>query len=280
VALIYLSCAWVAGIVLGFEFDLPLALVFAGLLPLLLLPLKRYRKPLVLASLCLLALFGGAFYSHSQSNLAENENYLGFYNDKGVVEVRGMVSGDPEVGDKTTQLRLAASEKRLNGEWREVKGTALLVVPRYPAYGYGDVLEVTGKLEMPEDPAYADYLAHEGIFSTMFYPQVAVLDTEQGFKPLERLYSLRNRLSQALAQALPQPQASLAQGIILGIRSNIPTGLKEDFSTSSTAHILAISGLHLAIIAVGLCSALAYGSSVADATSTSGWRWSSSGFTP
>ena len=56
-------------------------------------------------------------------------------------------------------------------------------------------------------------------------------------------------MGKTLAEVLPEPQASLAQGIVLGLRSNIPTGLKENFSRTGTAHLLAISGLHLSIVA-------------------------------
>jgi competence protein ComEC len=249
--LIYLSLAWVAGIFIGSQFDPPLALIFIGLLPLPLLFSKRYRKQIVLTSLCLFIFFGGAFYFQS-SLPADNEGYLKFYNDQGTVTIKGMVSSDPEVGDETTQLRLSASEIKLGEEWHEVQGNALLFVPRYPTYSYGDVLQVSDELETPtkfEDFDYESYLAHEGIYSTMLYPEIEVLDTGQGFKPLEWLYSLRNNLSQTLAQVLPEPQASLAQGIILGIRGNIPSQVNKNFSETGTAHLLAISGLHLAIMA-------------------------------
>ncbi|GAI21783.1 unnamed protein product, partial [marine sediment metagenome] len=88
----------------------------------------------------------------------------------------------------------------------------------------------------------------QGIYSTMLYPEIEIVGTGKGFKPLEWVYSLRNHLSQTLAEVLPEPQASLAQGIILGIRGNIPSSVKADFSHSGTAHLLAISGLHLTIV--------------------------------
>ena len=43
--------------------------------------------------------------------------------------------------------------------------------------------------------------------------------------------------------------ASLAQGMLLGIRGNIPGELRGDFAITGTAHLLAISGLHLGIVA-------------------------------
>jgi len=251
VPLIYLSCAWVAGIFLGSKFNLPLALVFAGLIPLPLLFFRQYRKMIILISLCLIALFGGAFYFQSSSPTV-NEHCLQFYNDRGTIEIRGIVNSDPEIKEKTTHLPLSATEIRLDEEWQEVSGTALLFVPRYPTYSYGDVLLVTGELETPSqlnDFDYKGYLTHQEIYSTMLYPEIEIVGTGKGFKPIEWVYSLRNHLSQTLAEVLPEPQASLAQGIILGIRGNIPSSVNADFSHTGTAHLLAISGLHLAIVA-------------------------------
>jgi len=251
VPLIYLSCAWVAGIFLGLKFNLPLFLILTGLIPLPLLFFRQHRKMIILASLCLIALFSGAF--HFQSSLPTvNEHCLQFYNDQGAIEIRGTVDRDPDIRDKTTHIRLSATEIKLDEEWQEVSGTALLFVPRYPTYSYGDVLSVTGELETPSqlnDFDYEGYLAHQGIYSTMLYPEIEIVGTGKGFKPLEWVYSLRNHLSQTLAEVLPEPQASLAQGIILGIRGNIPSSVNADFSHTGTAHLLAISGLHLSIVA-------------------------------
>jgi len=249
--LICLGVAWVTGIFIGSQFDLPLAYIFFGLAPLPLLFLRRYWKKVVLASLCIFIFFGGAFYFQS-SLPADDESYLKFYNDTGIVTIKGMVSQDPDVRDKTTHLRLSEMEIELDEGWHEVRGDALLFVPRYPEYSYGDVLLITGEPETPptfEGFDYADYLSREGIYSTMLYPEIEILATGQGSPLLEWLYSLRNDMSQTLAEVLPQPQASLAQGIVLGIRGNIPSELREDFSKTGTAHLLAISGLHLSIVA-------------------------------
>ncbi len=155
--LIYLSCAWVAGIFLGSNLNLPLALSLTGLIPLPLLFLAhRHRRIVILTSLALFTLLAAAAYSHS-SLYQINDNNLGFYNDQGTVEVKGIVATDPEVGDKGTRLNLSATEIKLDTGWRAVQGTALLSVPRYPTYSYGDVLRVTGKLETPSHFNDFDY---------------------------------------------------------------------------------------------------------------------------
>ncbi|OGO19462.1 MAG: DNA internalization-related competence protein ComEC/Rec2 [Chloroflexi bacterium RBG_16_50_9] len=250
--LIYLSCAWVAGIFLGSRVNLPLALSLAGLVPLpLLLFFRQHRKPVILAGMMVFTLFTGAAYANTSLNTV-SESSLRFYNDQGIVAIKGMVSGDPDVRDKNTHLKYSASEITWGERWTEVEGTALVFVPRYPVYGYGDVLLVTGELKTPpqfDDFDYRGYLAHQGIYATILYPKVELLDTGHGFKPLTWVYSLRALLAENLGRVLPEPQASLAQGIVLGMRGNIPLSLNNDFARSGTTHLLAISGLNLSVMA-------------------------------
>jgi len=125
-------------------------------------------------------------------------------------------------------------------------------VPRYPEHSYGDELLVKGKVETPQaidDFDYPGYLANQGIYSTMLSPKIAITATAKGFPPLVWIYSLRNRLSQAMAVILPEPQAALARGMILGIRGNITPALQDSFIRSGTTHILVISGSQFNIVA-------------------------------
>jgi len=255
--LLYVSCAWVAGVFLGSNVSLPLLALFLGLIPFVLIPfLPGSRKTLLVAGLCLFALIGGGLCFPSSLPPAD-EHSLRFYNDKGIVEIQGMVAEEPDIRDRLCLLTFSASEVTVNGEREEVSGTALIQVPRYPTYHYGDVLKITGRLETPEpfdNFDYKTYLERQGIYSVIYYPGVELLDSGQVLKPLQWIYSLRERLSVSLARALPEPQGSLAQAILLGLRGNIPDSLYQAFSRTGTAHLLAISGLHMSIIIAILLS--------------------------
>jgi len=249
--LLYVSCTWVAGIFLGSKVGLPPVAIFSGLLPLLFIPLLRNnKKTLVVAGLCILAFFGGSLrYPSSLPQI--DECSLCFYNNKGTVEIQGIIAGEPDIKSRSCQLTFSANKITINGAKKELSGAALIQVSRYPAYHYGDVLKVTGELETPapfDDFDYKNYLAQQGIYSVIYYPEIEVMDTDQGIKPLQWLYSLRENLSSSLARALPEPQGSLAQGILLGMRGNIPYPLNQVFSRTGTAHLLAISGLHISIV--------------------------------
>ncbi len=252
-----LSLSWLAGVFLGSQITVPATLFFASLIPAPVLFLKRWRKKALAAIACLLLFFGGAFCYYA-SLPPQDASGLGFYNDRGEVTITGVVSRDPQIGDTSTRIRLSKIEIMTENSRVDVAGDVLLFVPRYPTYAYGDALRVTGELETPPvfyddtgeiDFDYRAYLAHQGIYSTMIYPDIEVLATGQGFPPMEWIYSLRHRLADVLASVLPEPQASLAQGIILGLRNDIPEDLNRRFSETGTTHILAISGLNIAIVA-------------------------------
>ncbi len=249
--LLYISCAWVVGIFLGSKVGLPFVAIFSGLLPFLLIPFfPGSKKNLIVIGLCLLAFLGGNICFQSSSPQID-EHSLCFYNDEETVEIQGMVADEPDVRANFCFLKFSASEINVGGARKGVSGAALIRTPRYPAYHYGEVLQVTGELKTPtpfDDFDYKSYLARQGIYSIIYYPKIEVLDKGKGFKPLQWLYSIRESLSSSLAKALPEPQGSLAQGILLGIRGNIPYSLNQAFSRTGTAHLLAISGLHISIV--------------------------------
>ncbi|MBI2908641.1 MAG: ComEC/Rec2 family competence protein [Chloroflexi bacterium] len=250
--LIYLSAALLGGVYLGSLTapSPPLILVTAaGALAVALLP-HDWRKSL-LVMLCLVALLLGIFRYQSTRFVAD-ESSISTHNGRDAAEVKGVVADDPEIRDAAVNLRLSAAEGRFTDGWMPVSGVILVSVRLLPVYHYGDVLKVTGALEAPpkfSDFDYREYLARQGIRSVMRYPRVQLLESGQGFKLLEWIYGLRRSLADSLSAALPEPQAALAQGIILGIRAGIPDDLNEAFSRSGTMHIIAISGQNISLIA-------------------------------
>lgn len=62
------------------------------------------------------------------------------------------------------------------------------------------------------------------------------------------LYELRIRADCQIAKLLPEEQASLVSGILLGEKSRIDAELKTLYQMGGIAHILAISGLHISLL--------------------------------
>lgn len=59
----------------------------------------------------------------------------------------------------------------------------------------------------------------------------------------------RHKLTQTLLANLNEPYGAIAAALVTGDRSYIPTELRQSFADAGLAHVLAISGLHLSLIA-------------------------------
>ena len=110
---------------------------------------------------------------------------------------------------------------------------------------YGDRLRLQGYLETPatgDEFDYRQYLARQGIYSTMQPERIELLASRQGNLFWAGLYALKERALATLYQLYPDPEASLIAGILLGVESGIPEEVARAFQDSGTAHIIAISG--------------------------------------
>ncbi len=252
--LIVICCAWIFGIFLGAFCHWPLALILIGLIPVPLAFLPgKHRKSLVVVAICLITFFSADYFSGTVPVQSQISREIGQTN----IELKGVINTPVENKDNTARIALTVLEIK-SPSWHIVHEDILVFVPRFPEYKYGDILLLQGNLEFPpefDDFNYQSYLTNEGIFAVMFNPKVEIAERGTGSKPLAWIYALRSRLSENLSVSLPEPQASLAQGIILGIRTTIPDNLKSNLSVTGTAHLLAISGINLSIVA-GLLVAL------------------------
>jgi competence protein ComEC len=262
-ALVYLALAWLAGIALAKTVGLPWqALPLLGLAALLGLLLWRDERRVRLGALCALMLALGA----GRLLLAVprfDETSLATYNDVGWVALEGVVMGEPDEREGYTNLRVRAERLTLpDGTELEVEGLALVKADRYPQRYYGDRVLVEGLLETPpvfEGFSYRDYLARRGIHSLVRRAHVTLLAENRANPFLYHLFTFKRYAQSTIASILPEPQAALLTGILLGIEAGIPSDLMDDFAATNTAHIIAISGFNITIISgvfVGLAQRL------------------------
>ena len=116
---------------------------------------------------------------------------------------------------------------------------------------YGDLVRISGNPETPpenESFSYQEYLARKGIHSLVSFPRLEVLSSGHGNPLLATLYRFRLKGYEVLNSILPQPQAALLSGILLGLDQDLPDDLVLAFQETGTAHIIAISGFNIAII--------------------------------
>jgi competence protein ComEC len=255
--LVLVAVAWLAGLVVAREFlvpagvgpGLPAALSVICVAAIL---LWRKDRSMRIWGTCALALVLGAFrYQVSLPDRAD-PGFIAYYNEQGWASVEGTVQRYPDVRDTWTNLSLRVDQIELEGEWRPVHGTILVRAQRFPEYHYGDRLRVAGQLETPpelEGFSYRDYLERKGVYSLIARPQIEFLAAGQGSPFWSGIYALKDRARLVVARLMPEPEASLLQGILLGVESGIPADLYEAYNTTGTSHIIVISGSNITIIA-------------------------------
>jgi competence protein ComEC len=125
-------------------------------------------------------------------------------------------------------------------------------LPRYPEIEPGLDVVVEGAIRAPPDGPYGDYLRRTGIAGTLQSRRLDIKGSEGG--PGALLERLRRSAGAALAAAIPEPEAGLAAGIVVGLRDGVDRALAADFTTVGASHIVAISGWNIAIVAASVAA--------------------------
>ncbi len=181
------------------------------------------------------------------------------YNDGEAVHLIGTVSTEPEERETSQRFVVDVVGVEIEGAWQEIDGRVVVTQRVFPRYAYGDIVELTAKLETPpvfETFDYRDYLARQGIVSTAVYPGTALLRHDGGDDLQRFVIETRAPLGEALARTLPEPEAALARGILLGQRSTIPDDVNEAFNAAGISHLIAISGYNVMLVAGAVIGAL------------------------
>ncbi len=248
--LVALGVAWLLGIYLGSLLDLPpwtFPLAIALGVSAAFLPRWASRRTL---SLCLTMLALGLWrYTTVRSTLIPGP--LSTHHGKSVA-LRGWVVNDPVPHDRSMELCLLVDELTENGMTIPVHERVLVYAPSYESYRYGETLLVHGKLQAPPeftDFPYRLYLARQGIHTIVAFPGIQRRGTSNGAYWLSSIYSVRHHVVDAIAAILPEPEASLLTGILLGSDEGIPDAVMSQFRATGAAHVIAISGFNITIIA-------------------------------
>ena len=137
----------------------------------------------------------------------------------------------------------------------------LLSADKGAIYKYGDVLTITGTLEIPseiDDFDYQGYLAKDDIYYQVRFPQIG-LKEDSPEKLINFAYNTKTKIRKRITRNFSEKEAIFLKSIILGDKGLIGEEFRSKLSRSGTSHIVAISGLHLSVFAIfifgGLLSA-------------------------
>ena len=259
-ALLAVTLAWLAGIAVRALGPLPgvpalawlliaaLSIAFAvasyRLAP---LSAESIRRALLMAAILLAAMTLGAART-AWVDPANDPRAISHLPMDSKLKLRGEVAAEPDIRGGLRYLLVDVSAVSLdNGAtWRAASGRAEATVygpDDWFAPAYGDTLSLNGTLTL------AQHGAPTGVLAEMRGAQTTILARGGGNPLLAALFDLRLRLAQAIQRTLPEPEAALLIGILLGLKTPVLRTRLSLFTATGTIHLVVPAGLKVAMLA-------------------------------
>ena len=271
--LLRVAVAVSAGIVVDrvFGVDLLVWLGVAGLVSFGWLLAFRSRR-FVVSSLFLLIGFGSA--AAAWHNLHWNwwaTPEIGSFasDDRSPVVIRGRIKSQPRWGPATSAFRKTDDESyrtrfnlevksiRCGQEFEPTAGTVqVFVSDRADDLKVGDQIQLVGSLSSvpaPTNPGSFDFQQHfrgQRILCWVNAESIEAVTVVSSERLTGSFVSgLRKQMDDLIWQYLDKENAALASAMLLGNRNQLERLRRDEFMLSGTVHLLAISGLHVGILA-------------------------------
>ena len=256
--LVWFSLAFLAGIVFASLVSLHVltwaALVSGAALLLIIarvVSAQRPSLPFFPFILLLAFVLGGTRYQLSVPRF--NAFHISFYNDRDYdLLITGTIVEPPDYRDNYTNLRVRAKAVDTGDGDLPAEGLILVRAFNNQVFHYGENIRLRGTLRTPpenEDFSYRDYLAGQHIHSYMTGAEVTILPGNSGNPFSRAMYTIKDKSLENIYRMFPDPESSLMAGILLGVDTGLTQELQQAFKNTGTAHIIAISGFNISIIA-------------------------------
>ncbi len=243
----------------------------------ILLAIKRWQwRRDALITLILLAncvACGGWLWSLQEASVASHRVKILF--ERGViqaeepVEIWGVIAAAPELAPDRMYLEVALEKLATFGNEQMASGTVRFVVPfneaqdraEYDALqlAYGTQIRALTHLRKSQgfrNPGATDFdemLAYRGYDATGLIKSALLIERlgeGQRHRVLSVLYALRANAIAVILRSFTQPTAGILAAALFGNQHFLSQETAESFRIGGTFHLLVISGLHVAMIAL------------------------------
>jgi len=169
---------------------------------------------------------------------------------RGELQLAGTLVDEPRPNGNSQQAILDQVSVGAGHE-RAVRARLLVRLPRSVPVQIGDRVALVAAVEAPEAFNGFDYpafLARQGVGGVVRARSAEV--TRHGTGGLAGVAAAaRGWLLRGLNDLIPEPEAALGDGILLGARAGIAPEVSDAFAIAGLTHVVAISGWNIAIVA-------------------------------
>ncbi len=230
-----------------------------------------YLKKNVISHISLyLAIFCLAVLSYQNATiLPGNHIYNLISSDEKRIYIKGLIVDDPIISttfyntDKSSFV-LSVDSFRGDSSWKKAVGLVKVDIHINPAtldarnIGFGDEVILKGVISRPNslrNPGlfdYSKYMEIKGIYHLVRTQKdsfIKIVGKDESNPVKKMAYGVRGKIRNLLNIYFIEPYNGFLKAILIGDRSGLDSSLKDDFVKTGTVHILAISGLHVGLIA-------------------------------
>lgn len=146
-------------------------------------------------------------------------------------------------------------------EFKEYKNTYLYIKMNKKndaQIEYGDEVMIKGELIPPTEQrnyggfSYKQYLKIQNIYGIINVSNIEIKSRNRINPILYFSNAMSCKIKEKINYLISENEASILKGIILGDTSNIEEKMYEKFRVSNISHILAVSGMHVSYIVIGI----------------------------
>ncbi len=206
---------------------------------------RAFEASLVLAVLGLWVALGAA--RAAWTNTGNGTQLLAALAHGQTVHIQGDVAAEPIIESTGRLLVIDVSSISSDGgaTWAASSGHVEVHISGpddWFAPAYGDTLQLTGKLQPATRGAPA------GVVARLASARAQITARGGGNPLLAWLFDLRVRLAQALQRVLPEPEAALLIGILLGLKTPVLRARLQLFTNTGTIHLVVPAGLKVSLL--------------------------------
>lgn len=188
----------------------------------------------------------------------QNQKYESYYKDGQEIMVQAIVISDAKEEEYNYVYKIKILCINNNNKYKNTYLYLKTSKKSTEKLKYGDKIKAKGSfLEASSQRnyggfSYKEYLKSLKVYGTIKANQLKVLSTNR----LNNIFGLANQVSSMVKQkidsSMEESQASIIKGIVLGDSSDMDQEIQENFRISSISHILAVSGMHVSYLVIGI----------------------------
>ena len=253
---------YTAGLVFGLHWHLPASIllgmvIFLLIVGICLLTKKHWGLPNLLFSVGIFLTGNLSINNYLCPDFPNHHIYYWAHNRR--LRVEGVIYRSPQLFPEKTRLFIKSQYVWIYNKRFPATGNLLLTIRSCSkSLLRNDRVVFSARLRKPRNFGnsgsfnYARWLAFQYVYVTAYLSNdqnLIRLGAQKNMSFFKKIDIFRNHIRGAIDSKTSPPANLLLRALILGEKNAIPGDIRESFNRSGTAHVFAISGLHIGVVA-------------------------------